>query len=156
MVIVLFILGCQTAPVSPPQVAGPVNCCIPRELRKSVLPPYVIEPPDVLLIDAIHAVPKQPYRIQPFDTLIIQVTGTPAEAPIAGIFTIGADGSATFGPHYQSVLLAGKTVDEARLFLVKYLSTLLVNPEVSVSLVDTPPGSGSPDRTWWPWTGPSL
>jgi polysaccharide biosynthesis/export protein len=97
----------------------------------------VIEPPDLLLIEAIHAVPKQPYRLQAFDMVSIQVGGTPAEAPIAGIFPIGADGTVTLGPHYGGVFVAGKTVMEARDIITKHLSATLVNPEVSLSLADS-------------------
>src|SRR5438270_3574017 len=46
----------------------------PRELSKMVMPDYVIEPPDILLIDAVRTVPLPPYRIEPLDTLAIQVT----------------------------------------------------------------------------------
>jgi hypothetical protein len=38
-----------------------------KELAKVSLPPYVIEPPDILLIDALRVVPKPPFRIQSFD-----------------------------------------------------------------------------------------
>ena len=35
-----------------------------RELEKVSLPPYVIEPPDILTIEALRVVPKAPYRIR--------------------------------------------------------------------------------------------
>ena len=135
MVIVLSTTGCRLiAPQFPP--ADGV-CHVPRELKKSTLPPYVIEPPDLLLIEAIHVVPKQPYHLQPYDTVAIQASGTPAEAPLSGVFPIGADGAVTLGPHYGAVNLLGKTVSEAKELLVKHLSTILVNPEVSVVLADS-------------------
>jgi polysaccharide biosynthesis/export protein len=121
--------------VSPQAVAG--DCGVPRELKKSVLPPYVIEPPDLLLIEAIHVVPKQPYHLQPYDTVAIQVGGTPAEAPISSVFPIGADGAVTLGPHYGTVNLLGKTIDEAKKTLEKELAKTLTNPEVSIALADS-------------------
>src|ERR1700674_2616386 len=57
-----------------------VSTPVPRELSKTILPRYVIESPDLLVIDAIHIVPKQPYRMRPFDVLALQVQGTPPEA----------------------------------------------------------------------------
>src|SRR5207253_8950967 len=48
---------------------------MPKEMEKVTLPPYVIEPPDILLIDALSVVPKPPYHIAPLDSLLIQVTG---------------------------------------------------------------------------------
>ncbi len=145
MLLVVSAAGCQLMPhQSPPAEASPAPevaaggaCCIPRELRKSVLPPYVIEPPDLLLIEAIHVVPKQPYHLQPYDTVVIQVVGTPAEAPIAGAFPIGADGAVNLGSHYGNVYLWGKTVGEAKETIAKQLSAVLVNADVSVSLADS-------------------
>jgi polysaccharide biosynthesis/export protein len=129
---------CVTGATPPPDVVCNENC-VPHELRKSVLPPYVIEAPDVLLIEAIHAVPKQPYRLQPFDTIQVQVTGTPAEAPLSGVVPIGGDGKISLGPHYgPAVFLSGRTVTEAETIIKKQLATTyLVNPEVSVTLADS-------------------
>src|SRR5271165_6406236 len=87
---VLSTAGCQLfAPKAPPmenafppEVVSGGDCGVPRELKKSVLPPYVIEPPDLLLIEAIHVVPKQPYHLRPYDTIAIQAAGTPVEAPL--------------------------------------------------------------------------
>ncbi len=144
VVVVVSTAGCQSmpgqaapaAPVAQPQLVGGVDC-VPRELKKSVLPPYVIEPPDVLLIEAFHVVPKQPYHLQPYDTIAIQVGGTPADAPVSGVFPIGPDGTVILGPHYGSVYLAGRTINETKDILTKYLSATLVNPEVTVSLADS-------------------
>ncbi len=136
MLVVFCTTGCQTFRGQAPPV-NMSSCLAPRELKKSVLPAYVIEPPDVLLIEAIHAIPKQPYHLQPFDTLVIQVGGTPAEAPIAGIFPIGADGTVLLGQHYGAVYLSGKTVSEAKDIVAKQLAATLVKPEVSLSLADS-------------------
>jgi len=46
------------------------------------LPDYVIEPPDVLLIDAVKIVPKAPYTIDTLDFLRILVPGAPEDAPV--------------------------------------------------------------------------
>ena len=37
---------------------------------------YSIEPPDILMINAIKVVPKPPHKIEPFDGLLIRVLGT--------------------------------------------------------------------------------
>jgi polysaccharide export outer membrane protein len=118
-------------------VPGGGDSCIPRELKKTVLPTYVIEPPDVLLIEAFHTVPKQPYRLQAFDAVAIRVGGTPEEAPISGVFPIGADGTVSLGPHYGGVFLLGKSVAEAQDTVAKYLAKTLVNPDVNISLAES-------------------
>ena len=38
---------------------------MPTEKDKSTLPTYVIEPPDILLFEAVKTVPKSPYHIEP-------------------------------------------------------------------------------------------
>jgi len=133
------------SPQSPPanagaQAPGGVENGIPRELKKTVLPPYVIEPPDLLLIEAYHTIPKQPYQLQPLDRVEILVTGTPTEAPIAGIYFVGGDGNINLGPHYGSVHVAGLTIEGpsgAKAAITKYLSTTLNNPEVAISLSES-------------------
>jgi polysaccharide export outer membrane protein len=110
---------------------------IARELSKTILPAYVIEPPDLLMIDAIRIIPKQPYHLAPFDSLSIQVQGTPAEAPIAGVVPVLPEGSVKLGPQYGSVHVAGMTIDEAEKAVQKHLESSLKAPQVSVSLADT-------------------
>ena len=48
--------------------------CVPTEKDKSTLPPYTVEPPDILLIEAVRVVPKPPYHIQAGDVLQIEST----------------------------------------------------------------------------------
>lgn len=53
------------------------NCCtipntpVPKELNKISLPPYIVETPDVLQIDAIRIIPLPPYRLEPLDVLYL-------------------------------------------------------------------------------------
>ena len=79
---VVLVAGCcQTAQVQPGP-ACPPPMVQPREMSKALLPPYRIEPPDVLLIEAVRLVPRSPYRLQPWDVLHIHVMGTLPDAPI--------------------------------------------------------------------------
>jgi polysaccharide export outer membrane protein len=109
----------------------------PRELAKVVLPPYVIEPPDVLLIDAVHVVPRPPYHLRTLDELSIQVQGTLPDAPIQGIYSIEPGGLVKLGVRYGSVQVGGLTADEAEAAISKHLGAYLKEPVVSVSLADT-------------------
>jgi len=106
----------------------------PRELTKISLPTYVIEPPDVLLIDAVKVVPKPPYKIEPLDTLEIFVLGTLPDQNIAGPYPVEADGTIMLGPAYGAIKVSGMTLAEARDAIKKQLETVLTAPEVSVSL----------------------
>jgi protein involved in polysaccharide export with SLBB domain len=107
---------------------------VPRELDKVSLPPYVIEPPDILMINAIKVVPKPPHRIEPFDGLLIRVLGTLPDQPIADAFAVDPEGTVDLGPSYGHVKVVGLTTDEAQAAIQQHLSQVLQSPQVSVSL----------------------
>src|SRR5262245_4035405 len=91
IVLVALFGGCALGPspmAAPPEPSVPVA----RELEKTSLPRYVIEPPDILLIDALRVVPKDPFRIEPLDILYIDVAGTFLEAPIRGPYPVEPGG----------------------------------------------------------------
>ena len=90
-----------------------VYLAAPRELSKAVLPQYVIEPPDVLTIEAINPVPRSPYRLKVLDLLTINVAGTLPESPVAGVYPIEPGGVVKLGIPYGAVAVAGMTVSEA-------------------------------------------
>jgi polysaccharide export outer membrane protein len=110
-----------------------------HELAQVPLPAYVIEPPDVLQIDAVRLIPKPPYRINPLDVLAIQVTNTPALAPIGGLYSVDPDGSVDFGTNYGRVRVEGMTLPEAKTAIFDYLKVQGLKPpfEVTVGLADS-------------------
>ena len=112
----------------------PVFNDMPRELSKVVLPPYIIEPPDILAIEAINAVPKAPYRLKPLDTITLYAVGTLPEAPIEGPFPVEPGGMVNLGVPYGAVVVAGLTVDEAREAILEHLRKFLQEPDVTVAL----------------------
>ncbi len=105
------------------------------ELNMLSLPRYRIEPPDVLLIDAIRMAPKPPYFIQTLDTLQVIVLGTLPEQPIAGQFQVEPSGMINLGPAYGAIDVTGLSVAEATDKVRTHLERVLQNPEVSLSLV---------------------
>jgi polysaccharide biosynthesis/export protein len=110
---------------------------MPTELNKISLPPYVVEPPDILLIDAVKVVPKSPYNIEPFDQLQVLVDGAPPENPIAGIFRVEANGTISLGPLYGSVKVVDMTLEEATEAVNKQLRGVLRAPQAAVSLAES-------------------
>jgi polysaccharide biosynthesis/export protein len=122
--------GCHTTqPIQPYCIPADV----PRELDKASLPAYAVEPPDILVIEALRMVPKGPYRIEPLDTLVIQ----PA-APVPGeatnlILIVDPDGTVNLGPAYGGqVRVVGMTLAEAKAAVEK--ASPLKNPTVTVGL----------------------
>jgi protein involved in polysaccharide export with SLBB domain len=105
-----------------------------KELSKITLPPYVIEPPDILLIDALRVVPKPPFRIQSFDTLQVIVEGTLLEQPINGLYVVEPGGMLDLGPSYGKVMVGGQSLEEARDAVFRHLKRVLREPQVSLTL----------------------
>jgi polysaccharide export outer membrane protein len=114
---------------------------LPREQNKVNLQDYVIEPPDVLLINAVRLVPLPPYRLGPFDTLLIQARAPLPAEPLAGEFVIEADGRVILGGSYGSVSISGMTTEEAKAAIEKQLKGVaqLADPTVYVAPLRTRP-----------------
>lgn len=110
----------------------------PHELARVSLPPYVIEPPDILQIDAIRLVPKPPYRIEPLDSLAIRVTEALPEQPIQGIFPVETDGTVNLGFDYGSVNVQGMSLEKARAAIERHLRRSLKPPyQVTVAVAES-------------------
>ncbi|MBN9121058.1 MAG: polysaccharide biosynthesis/export family protein [Planctomycetes bacterium] len=94
----------RPTPVVPPPVPGPATApepgTVPRELDKVSLPPYVIEPPDVLSIEVVVRDPKSGRT----DRLPVQ--------PISGQFQARPDGTVGLG-YWGSVTVTGLTIGRA-------------------------------------------
>lgn len=113
----------------------PVVPGVPNELAKTVLPPYIIEPPDILVIDVVHMAPRPPYRLRTYDIVGIAVPGAFQESPIQGAFPIEPGGTVNLGPTYGSVNISGMTVEQAQAAIEQRLSQILADPRGSVTLI---------------------
>ena len=122
-------------PATPPE--PPLESTVPRELDKVTLPRYVIEPPDILLIEGVKLVPKSPHAVETFDVLLVRVAGAFPDQPIDDAYSVDADGSLNFGPTYGRVTVVDLTLEEAEDAIRKHLAQLLSSVEVSISLVSS-------------------
>lgn len=126
-------------------IPGPaVTACpdTPRELQKVSLPDYIIEPPDILTIDAVTLVPHAPYRIRPLDVLQVQASGLPSDIITGGELTVGIDGTLVLGfgfdtvnGQYAPLSVVGKTLPEVREAVQKRYKTVAKEPDVWVTLL---------------------
>ena len=116
----------------PPPVVEAPRMPLPNEKAKTTLPAYVIEPPDVLIIEGIRLIPRPPYRIEPLDILLISVPSALPDQPIAGPYTVTPDGTVNLGFGYGSFRVVGMTLEQAAAAIKGGLR--LNNPAVSVAL----------------------
>lgn len=107
----------------------------PRELCKVSLPDYIIEPPDILAIEAISLIPKQPYALRPLDVVAVSTTGLAEGMNLAGSYVIQADGSLQLGMELGSITAAGKTAAQLQQELLQQLAQTYKDPQVEVTLV---------------------
>ena len=132
--------GCQTVRHGVPSQMGsteiPVHEVMPRELSKVVLPTYTIEPPDILMIDAIHVVPLPPYHLRTLDVLAVYAPGALSDAPVDGAYPVELGGSVNLGMPYGPVNVAGKTVKQAEDAIKEHLGKHLKDTTVTVTLMD--------------------
>lgn len=147
------LVGCQAVVARPePRLAGPrsespVGEQVPTEKDKSTLAPYVIEPPDILFIEAIRIVPKAPYHIQANDVLSVDMDVDSVgldEPPRDNRYVVGSGGRVDLGPQFMKqfegksakVYVGGMTEEEATEAIRDALREKagLRDPIVSVSL----------------------
>jgi polysaccharide export outer membrane protein len=78
--------------MGPPEYLGPDGNAVPHECATISLPPYIIEPPDILLVESTRSLRDQPVR---------------------GQHLVRPDGTIGLGI-YGSAYVAGLTLDQAR------------------------------------------
>ncbi|MFM8274335.1 MAG: polysaccharide biosynthesis/export family protein [Gemmata sp.] len=120
------------------------DCCtipdvpVPKELNKASLPPYVVETPDVLQIDAVRVIPLPPYRLEPLDVLYLSSENVFEQAPLTGLFPIDPDGTVNLGPRYGgAVKVADMTTEEAQRVIQEQVRKTAKMGNVTVSLAQS-------------------
>jgi polysaccharide export outer membrane protein len=106
----------------------------PREFAKATLPEYVIEPPDILSIDALQLIPLPPYKVQSLDVLAIRVMKALPDEPIQGFYTVEPEGVVNLGPSYGKIKVVGMTLDQAKNEIQEKLMKILKESVVSLSI----------------------
>jgi len=133
----------------------------PRELDKTSHPAYRVEPPDILLIEAVKNIRPALSPLNAGDTVNIRLQGgVPIDVQkdqelfpleyqyeldreitnkiINGDYLVGADGKVDLGPVYGMVSLEGLTLDQAReaLYLHFQQHVELKDPQFTITLPD--------------------
>jgi polysaccharide export outer membrane protein len=108
---VLASCGCQTVKTPEEKIA---NSNLPAEFTKVSMPEYVVEPPDLLLVEVLEALPGR---------------------PITGERLVRPDGKITLG-FYGEVYVAGLTTTEIKEKIVLHLRKFLPDEVLGLSSFD--------------------
>lgn len=117
---------------------------VPRELKMVSLPDYVIEPPDILLIEVDGTRKAPSTQLSSGEMLEIRVGNTlPIDQfddevsrrfkQINGVFRIQSDGHINLGPEYGDVAVRGLSLSDARRLIELHLKRTLKNPRVFIT-----------------------
>ena len=118
---------------------------VPRELQKIALPEYMIEIPDVLLIETVNNIRPATAPVHVGEALLVQVNRTiplsQTEESVSaqfktinGMYMIGSDGYLNLGPEYGKVLVADQPLEVIQQRVDSHLRQVLTNPQVLVTL----------------------
>ena len=106
--------GCQTVKTPQEKIA---KSNLPREFTKVSMPDYVVEPPDLLLVEVLEALPGR---------------------PISGERLVRPDGKITLG-FYGEIYVAGLTTDEIKEKIVLHLRKHLPDAVLGLSEEEVDP-----------------
>ena len=118
---------------------------VPRELRKVSLPAYIVEPPDVLLIETVNNIRPATAPVHVGEALLVQVNRTiplsQTEESVSaqfktinGMYMIGSDGYLNLGPEYGKILVADLPLEVISQRVDSHLRQVLTDPQVLVTL----------------------
>ena len=100
-----------------------------------VQPDYIIEPPDVLAIEAISLVPKNPYLLRPFDVVTVFSSGMGEEEALAGEYTLQPNGTIQLGHELGTIQAAGRSTEDLQKEILEKLKHDYNDPNVWVTLL---------------------
>src|SRR3954469_22420403 len=114
--------GCQTVRTPEEKIA---SSNIPSEFKKVSLPDYVVEPPDLVLVEVLEALPGR---------------------PISGERLVRPDGKISLG-FYGDVYVAGLTIPEIKEKIIFHLRKFLTDEVLGLVEIDPETGSGKTDAS---------
>ena len=129
----------RVAPKAPPADSA----MLPKELNKVTMPPYMVEAPDILLIDAKRLIPLPPYKIAPLDVLYLRVPESinPAlpDRQIDGPYPVQPDGTVDLGPDAGAPIKVADLLvnDAAKVIEDQLRAKLFKDAKVTASLAQS-------------------
>jgi len=108
---------------------------VPSELCKASIPDYIIEPPDILTIEAIRILPRQPYKLQSLDSVLVQIVDSSGEILYEATSSIDPSGRLPLGPVFGSLEARGRTIEEVRESIRGEVGKVYSEPQISADIV---------------------
>jgi len=108
---------------------------VPSELCKASIPDYIIEPPDILTIEAIRLLPRQPYKLQALDSVMVQIVDSSGEILYEATSSIDPSGWLPLGPVFGSLEARGRTIEDVREAIRSEVSKVYAEPQISADIV---------------------
>lgn len=105
------VCGCQTVKIPEEKIA---SSHIPREFDKVTMPDYVVEPPDLMIVEVLEALPGR---------------------PISGERLVRPDGKISLG-FYGEVYVAGLTIPEVKEKIILHLRKYLTDAALDIIELD--------------------
>ena len=96
---------------------------------------YVIEPPDILLIEGVKLKPKMPYKINVYDVLRVKLDGKNLKQKIDDAYQVDADGNVNLGSPYGKIKVLDATIEEVPDRIRAQLAKKFADIEVSTILL---------------------
>ena len=131
------------------QLEAAAASSIPRELAKATLPEYRVEPPDILLVDAVNNIRPTNDELRAGDQILIRASNTlPIDLEgdqltnefrvINTLYSVQSDGTVDLGPEYGTVHIEGVTLEAAKALIITHLRDKvgLAQPSVAISMPD--------------------
>ena len=126
----------------------PVPFELPRELQKTTLPDYTIEPPDILRIEVARLIPRSPYVLGPGDGLLVQIAQPDGTVVFNETLHVELDGTLQFGSPFDDpnretsealkvegpINVGGLAIADARKLIAAHIAKTISDPSVRISL----------------------
>jgi len=143
----LSLMGCCVSPEVRQTACDAALTDIPTEMQKISIPPYRVEAPDILLLEAVNNIRPATDLLRAGDDLMIRASNILPVDPtadqvdnefkqISSLYRVQTDGTVDLGPEYGSVVVGGLTLKEAKMEILEHLRDVvgIAAPKVAVSL----------------------
>ena len=117
----------------------PAPAIVSREGEKPPLPDYVVDPPDILVVEVLEALPGRPITgehpaTERKSTSTRRFSGSSARQPLTGERLVRPDGTISLG-FYGDVAVSGRTLREIKVKIIEHLGQFLTDEQLGLTTI---------------------